>query len=629
VGLGILQSRPGKKKPIAFIEDMAVPVDRLGEFVRGIDEILADYETSADYYAHASAGCLHIRPLLSLRSDRDVKNMREIAQRAVELTLKLGGAVSAEHGDGLARSEWLEQAYGKQITKAFRDLKRAADPEGLLNPGKILDPKPMDQNLRYGTGYAPKAWQPVFRFSAGESVNDEAGLIDAVEQCNGAGVCRKSDGVMCPSFQASGDEMHSTRGRANLLRAMMTGRFPTQSMAEQSVREALDLCLACKGCKSECPSGVDVARLKYEFFNFYYSSDHRRPFRDFLFGYIDRFAWFGSPFHWVINRFLSSQFVARMGETWLGLSSERPFPKFSEKSLQTIWRAKKNPTSNLSERVIFLSDAFTEYFHPEVGFAALNLLELAGHKIKILPVLGAGRTLISKGFLEPARTHAEKLLRAIQEIDPLGDIPIVGVEPSEIYTLRDEYVDFFPDGCSSYQDAGKIAQRSWMIDEFLLRADGNGVTRINKIFQHPKRNDQEEKRAVLLHGHCYQKAQPPAPDGFPIGVSASQKILEAVGYSVQTIESGCCGMAGAFGYEREHYHFSQSVGELSLFPAIRKARERDARIPVATAGTSCQAQVSDGVGGETKHPIEFVYEAYITRPDMRANNTPPAITLPS
>ncbi len=293
VGLGILNSRPGNQKPVAFIEDIAVPVDQLGVFVRGMESIFSDYHAQADFYAHASAGCLHIRPLLDLKHSEGKGNMREIASRAVEWAISLGGTVSGEHGDGLARSEWLEKIYGREILDSFIDLKNAADPKGILNPGKIV-PGPgfthsseMDQNLRYEESYEPVGWEPVFDYSRNggkiiAGLEGESGLVAAVEMCNGAGVCRKAGGVMCPSFQATQDEMHSTRGRANLLRAMMSGRFPDMQAAEKTVYEALDLCLACKGCKSECPSGVDMAKLRYEFLNHFYRN-HRRRLRDYLF----------------------------------------------------------------------------------------------------------------------------------------------------------------------------------------------------------------------------------------------------------------------------------------------------------------------------------------------------------
>ena len=597
VGLGIIQSRPGDLKPVAFIEDLSVPVERLGEFVREIDRILDDYGTSAEMYAHASAGCLHIRPLLNLKTIRGVAALREIAERAVDLTLKMGGSVSGEHGDGLARSEWLERMFGSEILNAFKLLKAAADPKGLLNPGKIVttgtrgEIPAMDMNLRYGPAYNTRIWPTSLDFS------QQSGLAAAVEQCNGAGVCRKAEGVMCPSFQATQEEMHNTRGRANLLRAMLTGLFPSTEQAEKTVYEALDLCLACKGCKAECPSAVDMAKLKYEFTNHYYSH-HRRKIRDYLFAYIDLMAWVGHPFVFLVNPALRNPVFAKVIERLVGITHRRKLPKLIRRSFRSqASQLRFSPTSS-PEQVLFLSDAFTEFFYPQTGISALRVLDAAGCQVNILPVIGAGRTLISKGFLEPARRHAARLLETIYRLDPEGRLPVVGVEPSEIYTLRDEYLDLFPGD----ERAERLAMRAFMIDEYLIRPGSSGHPRVDHAIRTAQSTNLEPP-LILLHGHCYQKAQPPAADGYPIGVAASVSMLEAAGYRVKVIESGCCGMAGAFGYEAEHYELSMSIGELHLFPLLRKV-ERN--VIIAASGFSCQAQIEDGTRKAARHPITLI-----------------------
>lgn len=619
VGLGILTSAPGEPKPVAFIEDLAVPVDRLGEFAREMERILGEHGTKGDVYAHASAGCLHIRPLLNLKTLRGVQQLRSIAGQAVQLTLRLGGSVSGEHGDGLARSEWLEQMYGADIIEAFKRLKRAADPQEILNPGKIVSISdryplsPMDSHLRYAGRVnpddQPRLWQTALNFTR------QAGLAAAIDQCNGAGVCRKSEGVMCPSFQATQEEMCGTRGRANLLRAMLAGHFPDLKLAEKAVYQALDLCLACKGCGAECPSGVDMARLKYEFMHQYYRR-HRRRLRDYLFGYIGslaRWAHFLAP---VLNPFLSQQFsrvlLPRFMENTLGLAHQRPFPAFSLRSLQSQAGslAKGGRTGKTSdglpanERVLFLSDAFTEFFYPAAGLAALRTLDRAGCAIQVLPVLGAGRTLISKGFIEPARRHLLRLLDTINELDPDGSLAVVGIEPSEIYTLRDEFADLMPaDDPARQRQAEAIGQRAWMIDEFLLRPGRDGRERLLRVAGDASAGGPPAIGAgkkVLLHGHCYQKARPPAADGYPTGVAATQTMLSRVGYSVELIDSGCCGMAGAFGYEAEHYALSQQVAELALLPALRRAGEA---VILAASGVSCQSQIQDGVHRPAVHPV--------------------------
>ena len=598
VGLGILQSRPGDKRPATFIEDLVVPVDRLGEFVREMELIMLEHHTVGDFYAHASAGCLHFRPLLNIKSSSGVAEMRSIAEEAVNLVLRLGGATSGEHGDGISRSEWLERAYGSEIVGAFRKLKSAADPYGILNPGKIVDPLKMDENLRIQPA-VNLAWNPVLDFSHNGGAIGAGGLMGAVGMCNGAGVCRKTENVMCPSFQATHDETFSTRGRANLLRAMMAPLKSVSligntqfngSIEEKKVWESLDMCLACKGCKSECPSGVDMAKLKYEFMHHYYTT-HRRRLRDYLFGYIGVVAPLGALLAPIINWGMRWQVLRRMMERFFGLSCQRPFPRFAS---QSVINSIPSPSSNtlVSDThlpVLFMRDAFNHYFYPEVETAALRVLAAAQVKIKILPLIGAGRTLISKGFLPAAKKHAARMIDVIGRADPEGNCPIVGLEPSEIYTLREEFLDFFPND----QRVSRIAGRAWMIDEFLLR--------VNKLsgFSAAAGN-------AILHGHCYQKSRPPAADGLPTGVGATAELLKVAGYNVDVVEDGCCGMAGAFGYETEHFEMSKRVVELVLFPAVTAAKQLDREVFVTAPGVSCRAQIEDGTGYATLHPIQLV-----------------------
>lgn len=606
VGLGILQSRPGEKKPVTFIEDLVVPVGRLGEYVREMERIMVEHETVGDFYAHASAGCLHFRPLLNIKTTHGIAEMREIAKEAIGLVLRLGGTTSGEHGDGIARSEWVEQAYGAEIFKAFRILKAAADPQGLLNPGKIIDAPRMDDNLR--AKLSPDlAWIPVMDFTRNGGADGSAGLVGAVDMCNGAGVCRKAESVMCPSFQVTQDEKYSTRGRSNLLRALMSSdnifdeenegevhSCKRHALKEQKVWESFDLCLACKGCKSECPSGVDMAKLKYEFLQHYYDS-HRRRLRDYLFGYIGVIAPLGSIFAPIVNSFMRQPIFRRGIERYFGLSCQRPFPRFASRVNLHLLKSTSSEVARSDSQtcILFLRDTFNHYFYPEVETAALRLLQNLNVKVKLLPILGAGRTLISKGFLTAAKKHAARVVEAIQRIDPEHKYPILGIEPSEIYTLSDEFLDFFP----GVEDVSAIAERAWMLDEFLIRLDRELPT-------------QPLTKKVLLHGHCYQKARPPAPDGKPTGVGATTALLKAVGYQVEIIDDGCCGMAGAFGYEAEHYATSIEIGELSLFPAIRNSIQEGQDIIVATPGVSCRAQIEDGTGIKTFHPLQLVDQLY-------------------
>ncbi len=582
VGLGLLMSRPGDAKPLPFIEDVAVPVERLGEFVREFQAVLDASGTGGDFYAHASAGCLHVRPLINLKTLRGVEQMRAITQAVMAVARRLGGAMSGEHGDGLSHGEWLEQTFGPEINQVFDDLKQAADPGGLLNPGKVLDPQPMHLNLRYGPAYRSDPWLPVLDFSS------QGGLGGAIEMCNGAGVCRKEGGVMCPSFQATREEMHSTRGRGNLLRAMISTGLPNNGNAEAAAHAALDLCLECKGCKSECPSGVDMAKLKYDFLHNYYQH-HRRPLRDYLFGYIGSLGMLVRPLAPIVNAVLYSGVGKHAGEALVGLSAKRSLPPF---------RWVRNPYPAVASKeasVFFLRDAFTELFYPELSRAAIKVLTAAGFKPYILPVVGGGRTLISKGFLPQAKAHARRVVRAIKKLDPEQRIPVVGIEPSEIYTLRDEYLDLLPGD----KVVNALAKRSFMLDEFLMKKPDYGPSPIEKL-QAALAGIQGER--VLLHGHCYQKTQPPADDGSPTGQQATAELLSGLGFDVQVVDSGCCGMAGSFGYEAEHYDVSMQIGELALFPAVRQAEDRK----VLASGVSCRAQIASGTGRVAQHPIALI-----------------------
>jgi FAD/FMN-containing dehydrogenase/Fe-S oxidoreductase len=580
VGLGLLMSVKGDAKPLPFVEDMAVPVERLAEFVRGFERILAEHGTTGDFYAHASAGCLHVRPLINLKTAEGVAQMRGISAAVVDLTLGLGGALSGEHGDGLSHAEWLTRGFGEKLTAAMEHLKRAADPQGLLNPGKVLNSQKMHENLRYGPDYRAEGWAPVFDFSRQES------LLGGIEMCNGAGVCRKDGGVMCPSFQATREEEHSTRGRANLLRGMLSGRFPAAELAEEAAHGALDLCLECKGCKAECPSGVDMAKIKYEFLHYYHNS-HRRPARDYLFGYIEVLARLGRPVAPLANAG-----IRLLPKRALGLAEERELPRLKggrgSGGAGEQGRTEGGRDAGEGERVLYLADAFSEYFTPEVGEAGRRALRAEGCRVLKLPVIGAGRTRISKGFLPQAKRHAEGVLKAIRAADPDGTAAVVGVEPSELYTLRDEYLDFFP---GEVFVAG-LAKRAYLLEEFLARPGAGDGPRLAMLGRPGEGQD------VLVHGHCYQKAQPPADDGYPTGAAATLTALEGMGYRATLIEAGCCGMAGSFGYEAAHYEVSMQVGELALFPAVRAAGEA----LVAAPGVSCRAQILAGTGREAVHP---------------------------
>ena len=591
VGLGILDSQPKSARPIAFIEDCAIPVERLGDFVREVERILEAHGTFGGIYAHASAGCLHIRPVLDLQKGEGVRAMREIVEQVFALTMSLGGAMSSEHGDGIARGEFIERTYGSEVTKAMRLLKQAADPDNILNPKKLFDAPPMDTNLRYGAGYQAKAWEPVLHFA------HERGLEGAIESCNGQGVCRKTTGVMCPSFQATREEANSTRGRANLLRGLISSHHSPltqiknqKSEIENSVFSALDLCLACKGCTSECPTGVDMPKLKYEFMNQYYKS-HQRPLRDYLFGYFHIASRLLDPIAPLANFFMQAGWSRKIIANLFGISDQRQFPLFKRRS-----RLQRDMQSG--KAVIFLSDVFSHYIEPEVEEAAIDILNRFGYEVKVLPVIGAGASLLSKGFLDAARSHAEKVLGEIQRLDGGAGLSVVGCEPPEVYCLKHEYQALMP---SRREEIRSLTKRVWLVDEFVLRVANMENIELGKI---------DNKAKITLHPHCHQRAEGPGEDGLPTGVSATVEMLKLFGYDASVIDAGCCGMAGTFGFDAEHYELSMKVGELGVLPKIRQSSIEDRNSEIASTGAACRMQIQHGAGVEARHPLVLIKEQF-------------------
>ena len=659
VGLGLMDSQPRSARPIAFIEDCAVPVERLGEFVREVEKILSAHGTEGGMYAHASAGCLHIRPVLDLKTAGGVENLRSISEAVLELTLSLGGAMSSEHGDGLARSEHLTRMYGADVMDAMRLLKDAADPHHILNPGKILDAAKMDANLRFGVEYQTHAWNPSLSFAR------EGGFELAVEQCNGQGVCRKTTGVMCPSFQAMREEMHSTRGRANLLRSLIArpltmgnGRLSMVGGLSSAVFEALDLCLACKGCKAECPSGVDMAKLKYEFENEYYKT-HPRPLRDYVFGYFHLVAKLLAPVAPIANVLMEFAPTKRLIARLLGLAKERALPRIVKRRVNLsrepeMASAAKNLNpreetlrfaQNDTQKVIFLPDVFSRYIEPQVEDAALEVLTMCGYDVRVLPIVGAGASLLSKGFVDAARRHAEKTLELLNQVDPAREAFIVGVEPPEIYLLKHDYIDLLPD----HEDEIQAREsKVWLMDEFLLRSsEFNAVRVANLELQNPSRgtNQKKDNRGsfrgintdrsecasndrLYFHPHCHQRAEGPSADGISSGAFASVELLRACGYDVELSDAGCCGMAGTFGYEAEHYALSMKIFERmesrgtlrgewrvesgkSSIPFGHDVENRKSQI--VSTGAACRIQVKHGMGITARHPIEWVRDSLKTK----------------
>ncbi|MCC7359741.1 MAG: FAD-binding protein [Anaerolineales bacterium] len=587
VGMGLLMNRPGRRKAIDFVEDMSVPVERLGEFVRRLDALLAAHGTAGVWYAHASAGCLHMRPLLDLTAPDGVRDLRAIAEEASAVVADLHGVMSGEHGDGLSRSEFIERMFGPALTGAFRAVKHAFDPAGLLNPGKIVldaGARPLDKALRYGPAYTTTPFPTVFAFRR------EGGLAGAVEGCVGAGVCRQTEGVMCPSFQATREEQHLTRGRANALRAALAGRLPAGALTSPQMRAVLDLCLECKGCKAECPTGVDMARIKAEFLNAYHAQ-HGVPLRSRLFGHINSVSRWSQRLAPLANWGLRL-WPVRRGLNRLGITDRRPLPTFARQRFSQWFHRRGAPPAG--QPVVLFVDTYTEYNHPQLGQAAVRVLEAAGCEARLVRQQGCcGRPMISKGLLGAAKAAADRNLAALAPYAAQG-LPILGLEPSCLLTLRDEYLEFFPEDSRAQQ----VAQAALLIEEFLTQPGPDGLAPVARL---PLRRSEEP---WLLHGHCHAKSL--------VGTSAPRALLRAAGAQVADSGAGCCGMAGSFGYESEHVTLSLAIGELKLFPAVRAGQAAGVR--VAAQGVSCRAQIAEGAGVAAVHPIELIAAALEEKP---------------
>ncbi len=577
--LPLLLSLPGDHKPIAFVEDTAVSPERLPEFIRRFEEILDRSRTKSCFYAHAGAGCLHIRPLINLKNPAEVRKMEGLAREVCDLVRDFGGAMSGEHGDGLARSHFNEEVFGPRVYEAFGRLKAAFDPEGLMNPGKVVNAPPMTDNLRYGPDYRAVELPVVFPYPR------EGGFGGAVELCNGAGVCRKElAGTMCPSYMVTRDEEHSTRGRANLLRALLDGRLVPGKASEDRVLDALDLCLGCKACKAECPSGVDMARLRSDFLHHYYRN-RRRPLADAVFGAPDRWA------RWGHRLGPLARFAARRGWTGAllsrvaGLDPRRSLPNLADTRF-TAWFGREAPSRQPARprrTVALFPDTFTNFFEPEVGIAACRVLWALGYEIRLAPAVCCGRPAISRGLLDRARKLARRSVAALSGLAS-EDIPIIGLEPSCLLTFRDEIPELVRE--AHRHDARRIAGAAVLFDEFVA-GDAEELARVT--------HGRGAAGESLAHGHCHQKAF--------CGTGPLRTALEAAGGPVEVADSGCCGMAGSFGYTSDHYELSVAVGERRLLPAVRALGEGQS---VIAAGTSCRHQILDVTGRRALHPAEYL-----------------------
>lgn len=577
-GLGLLANIPGDKKTVACIEDTAVAVEDLPEYINAFTALMNSYNQEAVYYAHAGAGELHLRPILDLKKSEDVKFFREISEASAKLVKSYRGSLSGEHGDGRVRAEFIPLVLGEKNYELFKRIKGTWDSNNIFNPGKIVDAKPMDENLRYEQDIIQPEITTIFDFE------ETGGILKTVEKCNGSGDCRKlnfAGGTMCPSYRATLDEKDTTRGRANVLREFLTQNTKENPFDHPEIKEAMDLCISCKGCKSECPSNIDMATLKAEF-QYQYYKGKSRSLRDKLIANNVKLNKIASKFPKVHNILVSQNWFKNV----FGIAKERSMPKLKAKTLRSWF--KSHNQEPLSKKVYLFCDEYTNYYDVEIGKKAILLLNKLGYEVLMVDHRESGRAYISKGFLDQAKQIAIANINVFKNLVS-KDTPLIGIEPSAILSFRDEYINLVDKTLKN--EAIKLSKSVFLIDEFLA----------NQIEEKHITSDgfNKESKAILLHGHCHQKALS--------STNSTKKVLSLpLNYIVNEIPSGCCGMAGSFGYEGEHFDLSQKIGNQVLFPAIQKANENT--ILVAN-GTSCRHQILDKFDRAVKHSVEVLYDA--------------------
>ncbi len=598
-GLGLLANLPGDEKAVAVIEDTAVDIHDLPNYIADFNAVLTKNNMSAVHYAHAGSGELHLRPVINLKTEEGNKQFRLIAEEIATLVKKYNGSLSGEHGDGRLRGEFIKQMVGAKNYELMKTIKRTWDPGNIFNPSKIVDTPPMNTMLRYTAGQKTPAFNTIFRY-----YNQD--VLQHAEQCNGSGDCRKthlSGGTMCPSYMATKNEKDTTRARANILREFLTNSKEINRFNHKEIYEVMDLCLSCKGCKSECPSNVDVAKLKAEFLQHYYDSNGV-PFRSKLVANFSKSARLGAIAPGLYNFAMTNPFISKTIKKLSGFAAERSMPTMYNTTLEK-WHERRQTrddrqpkmangeqtTNNKKRETVYLfCDEFTNYNDTEIGIKAINLLEKLGYEVIIPKHIESGRAWLSKGLLREAKKIANANIELLKDI-VTADTPLIGIEPSAILTFRDEYIDLATD--ENFEAAKALSKNVFLIDEFIAAEIEKGnIT---------KEQFTKEKRLIKLHGHCQQKSLS--------SVAPSVKLLSLPeNYTVETIPSGCCGMAGSFGYEKEHYELSMKVGELVLFPTVRK---QSADVIIAAPGTSCRHQVKDGTGRKALHPVEVLFEALL------------------
>ena len=589
-GLGLLSNLPGDAKPAPVIEDTAVDVDDLPQYIAEFNEILRDrYQLECVHYAHAGSGEIHLRPLLNLKTHEGNRLFREVAETIATLVKKYRGSLSGEHGDGRLRGEFIRQMIGVKNYELIKEIKKSWDPRGVFNPGKIVDTPPMNSQLRYAPG---QVTEPVETFFDWDST---VGVLGAAEMCNGSGDCRKTHltgGVMCPSYMATRNEKDTTRARANILRHSITHVTSENPFNNEELKDVLDLCLSCKGCKKECPSTVDMAKLKAEFQQHYYDANGS-PLRAKMIARFVASQQIASKIPWVWNTLVSIPFTRRALNRITGFHPQRSIPRVAGVTLRK-WFDRHVPHRNAGSvgKLFLLCDEFTNFSDAAIGIKTVELLEALGYDVEMPALSQSGRTWISKGFLRRAKKIVNENTRVLQNIIS-ENAPLVGIEPSALLTIRDEAIDLAD--VELKDSATKIAKHCFTFEEFIARESSAGRITSDSF--------DKESREVLVHGHCFQKA-----------LSDTRSIIDTVNlpcnYSVAEIPSGCCGMAGSFGYEKEHYDLSIKIGELVLFPAVRSAPSETI---IVASGTSCRHQVSDGTGKQALHPAEILHAALTSK----------------
>ena len=585
-GLGVLSNVEGDAKPVSLIEDTAVPVHRLPEYMAEFEKIMQKYGLECVYHAHIGTGELHLRPVLNLKDPKDVELFHTVGYEVAMLVKRYKGSLCGEHGDGRLRGEFIPLFYGDGVYRLMRELKHAFDPNNIFNPGKITDTPPMNSSLRYKPGQKERVIDTIFDFSS------TLGIQRAVEKCNGSGDCRKTHltgGTLCPSYMVTLNESNTTRARANLLREFITFSPKKNPFNHKELYDVLDLCLSCKGCKNECPSSVDMAKLKAEFLQHWYDANGI-PIRSRMIAYTAHINLIGSYFPRLTNWILSNKVTSKILMQVIGFEPKRQLPQIGKSTFKKWYKRNSKHSTNHNGKVYLLPDEFTNFNDVHIGVKAVELLNRLGYEVEMVDVFESGRTFISKGLVRTAKRIANRNIEKLSGIIN-HNTPLIGIEPSAILSLRDEYLDLATPENKSM--AKKLAENALLFEEFFIKEIEKGNIKREMFTTRPQR--------IKLHGHCQQKAVAST-------VPTKTMLSFPTNFNVEEIPSGCCGMAGSFGFEKEHYELSMKVGELVLFPEIRKT---DEDVIIAASGTSCRHQIKDGTGRKALHPIEVMWEALI------------------